>query len=229
MISIEKLTNLYEDNVARLAHLEGVALLALRLILAPVMIVAGYNKLGLSNDEIAFPMSLLAEPSIVQWFGNSEWGLGLPFPELLGFIAAWTEFLGGWCLLLGLMTRLWAIPLMFTMAVAAMSVHLDNGWYAIAPTDAKTSPTLFFQWLGFDSAQQSAEQAQENQERLGVIREQIDEHQYSRWLKGGGSVVILNNGIEFSASYFVMLFILLLYGGGRYTSVDYYLKRTLFR
>jgi putative oxidoreductase len=37
--------------------------------------------------------------------------------------------------------------------------------------------------------------------------------------------VILNNGIEFGVTYLVMLLSLLFTGGGRFTSIDYYLSR----
>ncbi len=37
--------------------------------------------------------------------------------------------------------------------------------------------------------------------------------------------MILNNGIEFAATYFIMLLVLLFMGGGRYTSVDYFIGR----
>jgi len=105
----------------------------IRVYLAPIFIIAGYNKLGLADPDITGLMSLLANPNIVEWFGNSEWGLGLPFPALLANLAAWSEFLGGWFLLFGLLTRLVSIPLMFTMIIAMTTVHADNGWFAITP------------------------------------------------------------------------------------------------
>jgi hypothetical protein len=37
--------------------------------------------------------------------------------------------------------------------------------------------------------------------------------------------VIFNSGIEFGVTYLLMLFSLLFTGGGRFTSVDYYLTR----
>ena len=70
-------------------------------------------------------------------------------------IATWTEFFGGWLLLMGLFTRLLSIPLMFTMVIAASTVHADNGWFAITPTNVDTSPAKMMTWLGIDSAQAS--------------------------------------------------------------------------
>ena len=110
----------YDRLAAFLQHFDGVASILLRLILAPVLIAAGWEKItgdnwfGSQLDEFPFPFNVL--PADLSWF-----------------LASWTEFLGGIALLLGLGTRLIAIPLTVTMFVAAYSVHLDDGWAAIAP------------------------------------------------------------------------------------------------
>nr|MBF4390077.1 AraC family transcriptional regulator [Vibrio anguillarum] len=36
-------------------------------------------------------------------------------------------------------------------------------------------------------------------------------------------------GMEFAATYFVMLMVLFIYGGGRYVSLDYWLKKPFTR
>lgn len=100
--------------------------LLLRFFLAPIFITAGLTK-------------LLAFESTVGWFGNPDWGLGLPLPWLMAVLATATELVGGFLLLFGLGTRLIAIPLMVTMLVAAFAVHWHNGWFAIAPSDPSTS------------------------------------------------------------------------------------------
>ena len=66
------------------------------------------------------------------WFGNPDWGLVLPAPALMAYLATGTEVLGAVALLVGLGTRWFAVPLMVTMLVAAFSVHAKNGWQAIA-------------------------------------------------------------------------------------------------
>ena len=48
-----------------------------------------------------------------------------------------------------------------------------------------------------------------------------------RYLNGSGSIVKLNSGIEFAAMYFAMLLALMIIGGGRYLSADYYLSLLL--
>lgn len=173
----------------RLQYLDGLAPLALRLYLVPVFWMAGTQKLK-------------GMESTIEWFGNPEWGLGLPFPSVLAYLAAYTEAIGALLLLLGLATRWISIPLMITMLVAVFAVHWDYGWAAIADSSS-----------------------QEVAVRLGAAREILGEHGNYSWLTEQGSFVILNNGIEFAVTYFVMLFSLFFTGGGRFVSVDYYLSR----
>ncbi len=172
--------------------------LALRLYLVPVFWMAGQNKLG-SFD------------STVQWFGNPDWGLGLPFPWLLAFLATWTEVLGAISLLLGVAVRWIAVPLMFTMIVAATTVHLDNGWQAIADPGAPFAN----------------ERVEASAEKISRARSILREHGNYDWLTSSGSIVVLNNGIEFAATYFIMLLALFFSGAGRYLSVDYWVGRKI--
>ena len=174
---------------SRLQYLDGLGPLALRLYLVPVFWMAGTQKIA-------------GIDSTIEWFGNEEWGLGLPFPELLAYLAAYTEAIGALLLLIGLATRWISIPLMVTMLVAAFAVHWGNGWAAIADSSS-----------------------QEVAVRLGAAKDILREHGNYSWLTERGSFVILNNGIEFAITYFIMLLSLLFTGGGRFTSVDYYLSR----
>ncbi|PAX99977.1 quinol oxidase [Pseudoalteromonas sp. HM-SA03] len=210
-------------------YFSGLAPLLMRLILAPVMIIAGYNKLNLTNPDATFLQSLLADPNIVAWFGNSEWGLGLPFPDLLAFLAAWTEFLGGWLILFGLLTRLVSIPLMVTMVVAATTVHLEHGWFSVTPTNPDTSAAKVLDWLGFEEAKVSLENSLAAKQRLDSIKGIVEENGRPNYLYERGNIVILNNGIEFAATYFVLLLSLFFTGGGRYVSVDYWLRLLIDR
>lgn len=171
---------------------EGLPLLALRLYLAPIMLQAGWNKFAGFGGT-------------VRWFGN----MGLPFPEVMAFMAATTELIGGALLVLGLMTRMIAVPLMVTMLVAAFLVHADNGWLAIS--DASS-------WL-------ANERVMEADEKKQIIRDLVDEQPNARWLKSTGRVTLLNNGMEFAITYFCMLLVLFYFGGGRYFSLDYWITR----
>lgn len=171
--------------------------LAIRLYLVPVFWMAGTQKL--SDVQ-----------SVAEWFGNAQWGLGLPFPLLLAWLATLTETLGAVLLLLGLGVRLISIALMITMLVAAFTVHWQNGWLAIA--EGATSLFANERTLGAI-------------ERLDRARALLREHGDYDWLTEHGGFVVLNNGIEFAATYFVMLMVLLFYGAGRYLSVDHWLAR----
>lgn len=222
-----KLLNLYQCLIKKLPLFDGIPALLIRVFLAPVFIMAGYTKLQLGSPDVTGLASLAANPNIVEWFGNSEWGLGLPFPALLANLAAWTEFLGGWLLLVGLAVRFFTIPLMFTMVIAATTVHAENGWFAIAPTNPDTSAAQVFNWLGFDAAQASLDNSEQTKTRLTKMKSLLDENGNTDWLYEKGNIVVLNNGIEFSATYFIMLLALFFIGAGRYTSVDYVFARKL--
>ncbi len=226
---MSKLFRLYNKIMGNLSYADGLPALLFRLILAPVMIIAGFNKLALSGETDGFFSYFLADASVVQWFGNSEWGLGLPFPDLLAFLAGWSEFLGGWFLLFGLFTRLVSIPLMFTMVVAATTVHWHNGWFAIAPSNPTTSSAQVLDWLSIPGAKESLENSLEVQERIGKIRGIVEEHGFTDYLYEKGKPSIINNGIEFSAIYFAMLLSLFFVGSGRFVSVDYWLRRAVVK
>ncbi|MCG8393317.1 MAG: DoxX family protein [Pseudomonadales bacterium] len=188
--------------------------LLLRLFLAPVMISAGYNK-------------MMSFDSTVAWFGNPDWGLGLPFPAMLAFLATATELVGGILLLIGLLTRYVAVPLMITMLVAMATVHWQHGWFAIAPASAETSMAKPLALVGIPGAEASLENSEEVGKRLEKARSLLREHGHYDWLTEKGGFVVLNNGIEFAATYFIMLLVLFFQGAGRYVSLDYWVARRL--
>lgn len=198
------MTHIYQQIVARLQVADGIPLLLLRLYLAPVMIQAGWNKAS-SFD------------SIVDWFGNDDYGLGLPMPLVMAFLATAAELVGGVLLLLGALTRLVSIPLMVTMIVAMVSVHAKNGWLAIA--DASS-------WLA-DGTILLNENIMAAPEKLAAAKSLLQEYGQYDWLTSSGNFVVLNNGIEFAATYFIMLLVLFIYGGGRFFSVDYYVNKAM--
>lgn len=222
------LLKMYQSFSKKLSSFDGIPALLLRLYLAPVFIMAGFSKTQMLEPNVTGLASFMADPNIIAWFGNSDWGLGLPFPALLANVVILVEFFGGWLLLVGALTRLISIPLMFTMVIAATTVHAENGWFAITPTNSDISPAKMMTWLGFEQANTSLENSKATAERLEKMREILAEHGNTDWLYEKGSIVVLNNGIEFSATYFIMLLALFFIGAGRYTSVDYYLcKRFL--
>lgn len=197
MGSFTKIQETYRYIVGHLNLLEDIPLLLIRLYLAPVFIQAGWTKLVNFQDT-------------VQWFGNTEWGLGLPIPEIMVSLAAGAEFIGGWFILFGLLTRITAIPLIVTMAVAALSVHAKNGWLAIADsTSWLADGTIFFN----ENVMASAEKKQ-------MAVSILQEYGNYEWLTSSGAFTILNNGVEFAVTYLIMTLVLLVYGGGKWTSVD---------
>jgi uncharacterized membrane protein YphA (DoxX/SURF4 family) len=209
----------------RLKLFNGLPALLIRAYLAPVFIMAGFSKTQLLNDEISGIQSFMADPNIIAWFGNTEWGLGLPFPSLLAHAVIVVELIGGWFLLFGLLTRLITLPLMFTMLVAASTVHLDNGWFAITPTNSDISPAKVMTWLGVSSAQSSIDNSDKAAVKLENMRDILSEYGNTDWLYEQGNIVVLNNGIEFATTYFIMLLALFFIGAGKYTSIDYLIAR----
>jgi putative oxidoreductase len=195
---MEKLRQL-QALLDRTRQADFLAPLLLRLYLAPIFWMAGTSKFNSFQDTAA-------------WFGNSEWGLGLPFPELLAFLATTTEIAGAIMLLFGFGVRWVSIPLMFTMIIAIFSVHWVNGWQAIA--DAKFC--LF-----------NCTDANAAVEKLSAAKELLKANGNYEWLTEQGGIVILNNGIEFAATYFIMLLTLFFIGSGKYVSVDYWIKKSL--
>ncbi len=97
---------------------------------------------------------------------------------------------------------------MVTMVVAAVSVHWQNGWLAIA----EGSGSLFANERTIGAI-----------ERLDKAKEILREHGNYEWLTQNGGLLVLNNGIEFAATYFVMLLALFFMGAGRYLSLDHWL------
>lgn len=190
------LLNCAQGILDKLRVFDFLAPLALRLYLAPVFWVAGTNKLASFDNTVA-------------WFGNPDWGLGLPFPWLMAALATATEVIGAILLLIGLGVRWVSIPLMITMLVAMFTVHWHNGWQAVAD---KLSP---FPPANIDEAMS----------RLEAARSLLKEHGNYDWLTGSGNFVISNNGIEWAVTYFVMLLVLFFIGAGRFFSLDYYLRR----
>jgi putative oxidoreductase len=167
--------------------------LALRLYLVPIFWMAGTKKLG-------------AMDSTIEWFGNPDWGLGLPLPALMAWLATSTEIVGAILLLIGLGVRWISIPLMITMFVAAVTTHMHNGWLAIAEGGG------FF----------ASERTMAAVERLDKAKDILKEHGNYSWLTEHGNLVMLNNGIEFAATYFIMLLVLFFSGPGK-ASIDHLL------
>jgi len=176
-------------NIAN--QLQDIPLLAIRFILAMGFYYPAMEKWN--NME-----------ATIMWFGNEEWGLGLPFPELQAYLAASTEFLGVWMLIFGIGTRLISVPLFFTMIMAYVTVHGGHGWYTIG--QSALSPEIA--------------------ERIGSAKDILKEHGNYSWLTEQGSFVILQNGVETVVTYMAMLATLITVGPGR-VSADFFIAKKL--
>ncbi len=188
--------NCLQDLLDRTRGLDFLAPVALRIYLAPIFILAGSNKLA--HAEHLGP-----------YFAS----LGIPAPEIMVYVAALTELLGGIALLAGLAVRWFALPMMFTMVVAATTAHWDNGWHALPETELQVP----WEWR--------SDLIDEGTIRKERAREILREHGNYEWLTSAGSITILKNGIEFAATYFIMLLALFFTGAGRWFSLDYWIAR----
>lgn len=100
---------IYATLVKVAPHLQSPLLLALRLYCGWQFIQTGYGKF--TNFD-----------ATTEFFAS----LHIPFPVVNAGLAASTECVGGLLLLIGLASRLAAVPLAFTMVVAYLTAHLDT-------------------------------------------------------------------------------------------------------
>ena len=184
---IYKIVNSLQNVLNKTRSLDFLAPLALRFYLAPVFWMAANNKWNPFDADSSLN-------GTIQWFEHS---LELPFPEVMAYLAWGAEYFGAILLVLGFAVRWISIPLMITMVVAALTVHLENGWLAIAEPSAQ----------------------------LEAARSLLQAHGNYDWLTQNGSFVILNNGIEFATTYFIMLLVLFFIGAGKFISIDYWLDK----
>jgi putative oxidoreductase len=99
-----KICEFYRLFVRLLNASQNVVLLGVRLIWGSSFALAGWGKWNnISN--------------VIEFFTE----LGIPFPAVNAYLVATTELVGGTFLLLGLLSRLTAIPMIITMIVAYVS------------------------------------------------------------------------------------------------------------
>jgi putative oxidoreductase len=101
----------------RSEHQIDVALLVLRLVLGLIMMAHGGQKL----------FGWFGGPGFGQSVANFASGMGIP--PLLGGLSILVEFLAGAAVFVGLLTRLAALGLAVHQLVAALLVHLPNGFF----------------------------------------------------------------------------------------------------
>tara|TARA_R110002050_G_scaffold204327_3_gene339787 strand:+ start:31944 stop:32519 length:576 start_codon:yes stop_codon:yes gene_type:complete len=190
---MKKLIDIYQKFLSLVKMIDGLPLLVMRFLLALGFYYPAMEKW--SNME-----------ATIAWFGNEEWGLGLPFPEIQAYLAATTEFLGVWMLIFGIGTRIISIPLIFTMIMAIFTVHIDHGWYTIG--QSALNPEIA--------------------DRIGAAKDILKANGDYGWLTEQGSFVILQNGVETVVTYIIMLATLVTVGPGQ-LSVDYILGKKMLK
>ncbi len=93
----------------------GTAMLVIRVALGAIMFAHGAQKvLGIFGGK--------GLDATVAGMGTA-----LGIPAWLVYLSAFTEFLGGIAMILGLLTRFFGIAITINMAVAVIGVHLKNG------------------------------------------------------------------------------------------------------
>jgi putative oxidoreductase len=102
------------SDLIRFPYCHAWAITVVRIVTGMVFLVHGYQK--------AFVDGLSA-------FSGFLSQAGIPAPEFFAPLVAGVELLGGLALVLGLFTRWAAIPLAINMLVAAVAVHLKNGFF----------------------------------------------------------------------------------------------------
>jgi putative oxidoreductase len=119
---------LYGQLVAIASILQSPLLLAIRLYWGWQFFTTGKGK-------------LLALGQTTEFFSS----LGLPFPSVNAFVAGATECFGGLFLLVGLASRLTALPLIFTMLVAYFTADREalNGIFHDPDAFVTATPFLF--------------------------------------------------------------------------------------
>jgi hypothetical protein len=115
-------------------------------------------------------------------------GIRIIFSFFDGLFSYCNRVFGAIALFCGIAVRWFSLPLMFTMIVAAVTVHLDNGWHAI------TDPSAPF----------TNERVIEASNKLGIAKQVLQENTNSDYITSSGSVVMLNKCIEFSVTYFII-------------------------
>ncbi|MDD5156319.1 MAG: DoxX family protein [Candidatus Omnitrophica bacterium] len=98
--------------------MNDLAILVLRLALGIIFLAHG--------GQAAF--GLFGGPQI-GGFSQMLAGLGFRPPMLWAYIGAYTELIGGACLIFGLLTRVAALFLLVFIVVAALKVHLAKGFF----------------------------------------------------------------------------------------------------
>lgn len=93
------------------------AMTLLRLLLGSTFLLHGSQKV----------LGLFGGPGLAGFASFVNQNLGLPL--FLGYLAAFCEFLGGWLVLLGVITEIGALLIIPVMLTAVFKVHWVHGYF----------------------------------------------------------------------------------------------------
>jgi len=121
-----------------LSRLEGIPILLARIVLGLGFAQTGYGKLFKNHD------------GVVTFFTS----LGIPAPGLNAWVVGGVEFFGGLFLIVGLLTRAWALPMAFAMLVATLTstlpdLHKDGKGILDALLSVEVLTMVMLLWLVF--------------------------------------------------------------------------------
>lgn len=106
--------NFYNALISCGTFFQSILLLAMRLFWGGSFMISGWGKL----HHIS---------SVSDYFSS----LGIPFPTINAYLSGGTELICGFCLLIGLASRLTTLPLIIVMIVALLTEHhaaTINAW-----------------------------------------------------------------------------------------------------
>ena len=108
-------------------YTSDIAALVLRIAAGLIFLPHGWSKVGGDGGAAAFAADIATNYSI---------------PSFLGYVAAYSELIGGMLLVIGLLTRLDAFLLAATMFVATFIVQLPDALYEVPPGAIKAFVAL---------------------------------------------------------------------------------------
>lgn len=121
-------TTIYKIWVQILNQLQDIFLLIIRVYWGYSFMMTGLGKFNNWDRTLEFFTSL-----------------NIPVPSLNVAMASGTEFFGGVCLLIGFLSRLTTVPLIFTMLVAYLTAHRSELFGLFSnPDDFFAAPPFLF-------------------------------------------------------------------------------------
>ncbi len=156
-------------------------------------------------------------------FVSSGW-LTLSVTDALAM--GWLMLVCGGLLWLGCLTRLAALALGVALLLTQIVPHSGAGWFGQVPAVQDNYLAVWAGW-GIDAAQHSRERSVGVAQRLEKANSILRSQSNHRWITEYGELSVNADGIERPVLYGLLLLVLVLHGGGRFTSLDYWCVRRM--